>query len=80
MNQSKYPNKGSSKNDNAKFKKTMGIILGVLIVIAVILGCSGAARAIRPQNPTIPPPVSSMIPVLWKAAGTKLIPTRSSKT
>ena len=39
MNQSKYPNKGSSKNDNAKFKKTMGIILGVLIVIAVILGC-----------------------------------------
>ena len=53
MNQSKYHNKGS-KNNNAKFKKTMGIILGVLIIIAVILGClrgcEGDQSATTPDN------------------------------
>lgn len=38
MNQSKYPNKGRKKNDNTKFKKTIGIVIGVLLVIAIILG------------------------------------------
>ncbi len=38
MNQSKYPNKGSKKNDNAKFKKAMGIVIGVLLIIVISLG------------------------------------------
>jgi hypothetical protein len=50
MNQSKYPNKGN-QNDNSKFKKTMAIVIGVLLVIALILGllrgCDG--------NPTVDP-------------------------
>ena len=50
MNQSKYHNKGS-KNNNAKFKKTMGIILGVLIIIAVILGCLRGCQSNQTAEP-----------------------------
>jgi len=57
MNQSKYPNKGNKKNDNAKFKKTMGIVIGVLLVIAIILGllrgCDGNTT-IDPSDTTGP--------------------------
>ena len=56
MNQSKYPNKGSSKNNNAKFKKTMGIILGVLIIIAVILGCLRGCQSNQTAEPNDTPP------------------------
>ena len=58
MNQSKYPNKGSKKNDNAKFKKTMGIVIGVLLVIAIILGllrgCDGGKPIETPDDTTGP--------------------------
>ena len=58
MNQSKYPNKGNKKNDNAKFKKTMGIVIGVLLVIAIILGllrgCDGGKPIETPDDTTGP--------------------------
>ena len=54
MNQSKYHNKGS-KNNNAKFKKTMGIILGVLIIIAVILGCLRGCQSNQTAEPNDTP-------------------------
>ena len=55
MNQSKYPNKGSSKNDNSKFKKAAGIVLGVLIIIAVILGCLRGCQSNQTAEPNDTP-------------------------
>ena len=54
MNQSKYPNK---KSDNNKSKKTIGIVIGVLLVIAIILGarcgCDGNTN-VDPSDTTGP--------------------------
>ncbi|MGI6337352.1 MAG: hypothetical protein ACOXZM_10005 [Eubacteriales bacterium] len=51
MNQSKYPNK---KNDNNKFAKTMGIVICVLLVIAIIVGllrsCDGRKPFEMPED------------------------------
>ena len=55
MNQSKYPNK---KSDNNKSKKTIGIVIGVLLVIAIILGllrgCDGGKPIETPNDTTGP--------------------------
>ena len=51
MNQSKYPNK---KSDNNKSKKAIGIVIGVLLVIAIILGllrgCDGGKPIETPDD------------------------------
>ena len=52
MNQSKSPNKGSKKDDNAKFKKITGIVIGVLLVIAIILGLLRGCNGHTITNPS----------------------------